>query len=159
MSALPQHAPAVDRVRANTWPDVNARLDRLTELRLRAAAGDADSTRIGRELARLDGEWDTDRIIETEAPLMGLVGLALGLAIDRRFLAVPAVVSTMVLVHATHGWYPLLPVFRRLGVRSADEIDRERYALKQLRGDFSDLPVPNGAAAERAEAAWKAVCA
>jgi len=30
-------------------------------------------------------------------------------------------------------------VFRRLGVRTADEIAEERYALKALRGDFDDV--------------------
>jgi hypothetical protein len=34
------------------------------------------------------------------------------------------------------GWYPLMPLFRRLGIRTAREIERERYALKALRGDF-----------------------
>ena len=34
------------------------------------------------------------------------------------------------------GWCPPVPVFRRLGVRTREEIDRERYALKALRGDF-----------------------
>jgi hypothetical protein len=88
---------------------------------------------------------------------MGLVGLALGLA-DRRFLVMPAFVAVMLLLHATHGWYPLLPIFRRVGVRSRDEIDRERYGLKALRGDFTALLPADAAAAERAAAVWKAVC-
>jgi hypothetical protein len=33
-----------------------------------------------------------------------------------------------------------VPLFRRLGFRTASEIDEERYALKALRGDFADLP-------------------
>ena len=32
------------------------------------------------------------------------------------------------------------PALRRAGVRTKDEINRERYALKALRGDFDDLP-------------------
>jgi hypothetical protein len=39
-----------------------------------------------------------------------------------------------------------LPIFRRLGFRTASEIDRERYALKALRGDFEELPVNFGQA-------------
>jgi hypothetical protein len=31
-------------------------------------------------------------------------------------------------------------VFRRLGFRTASEIDAERYALKAIRGDFERLP-------------------
>ncbi len=158
MSALPSHAPPADRVRANTWPAVNAALDRDAELRVRAAAA-ATPDALDARIERSDREWDFDRVIETEAPLMGMAGLALGLAVDRRLLAVPAFVSAMLLLHATHGWYPLLPVFRRLGVRSRDEIERERHALVALRGDFGDVPPAGSPAAERASAAWKAVCA
>jgi hypothetical protein len=35
-------------------------------------------------------------------------------------------------------------VFRRFGVRTAGEIDQERYALKALRGDFDHI-ASNGA--------------
>jgi hypothetical protein len=32
-----------------------------------------------------------------------------------------------------------LPLFRRLGIRTVEEIDHERYALKAIRGDFRDV--------------------
>ena len=32
-------------------------------------------------------------------------------AVDKRLLVLPGFVSTMLVVHATHGWYPLLPSF------------------------------------------------
>lgn len=38
--------------------------------------------------------------------------------------------------HAIQGWCPPLPILRRLGFRTAEEINQERYALKALRGDF-----------------------
>jgi hypothetical protein len=157
MDAL-MHAPVTDRVRANTWPPLNDRIDTEAQLRLRQAAAAASSDEITSRIARLDHEWDFNRTIETEASLMGLVGLALGVAVDRRLLILPAFVSTMLVVHATHGWYPLLPLFRRIGVRTQDEIDRERYGLKALRGDFTAIPLAGSAAADRAAAAWKAVC-
>lgn len=157
MDALVLHAPDADRVRANTWPEINAAVDRGTQLNVRRAAGGGEA--ISERLAELDAEWDFDRVLETEAATMGLVGLAAGLAVDRRLLVLHATVSLMLLIHATHGWYPLLPLFRRIGVRSRDEIERERYALKILRGDFENLPPEGSPAAERAAAAWKAVCA
>ena len=67
-------------------------------------------------------------------------------------------VGAMLVLHATHGWYPLLPIFRRMGVRTRDEIDRERYGLKALRGDFTAIPSGGSDAADRAAAVWKAVC-
>ena len=152
------HAPPADRVRANTWPPVNERLDAAVQVRLRRlSAASPDELRDAVE--SLDREWDFERVLEAEAALMGVGGLALGSMVDRRFLVLPGFVAAMLLVHALHGWYPLLPVFRRLGVRTADEIDRERYAWKGLRGDFARIPPPGTAATERAAAAWRAVCA
>lgn len=147
-----------DRTRANTWHTVNATLDRAALLRIAAAAG-VGHTSISERLAELDLEWDFDRVLEAEAAAMGLLTLGLSVFLDRRFLVAAGVVSSMVTLHGTQGWYPLLPLFRRLGVRTREEIDRERYALKALRGDFSGVDVPVDDAAARAAAAWKAVCA
>jgi hypothetical protein len=71
--------------------------------------------------------------------------VALGYAVDRRFLLLPAAVLTFFAQHALQGWCPPIPLFRRLGVRTAREIERERYAIKALRGDFDDIPAPGRA--------------
>lgn len=34
------------------------------------------------------------------------------------------------------GWAPPVPILRTIGVRTLQEIDHEKYALKALRGDF-----------------------
>lgn len=127
-----------DRVRSHTAAAVLRRIDDDTTahlLQYADAPPDASATR----LTELDREWDTDRAIELEASLMGLAGLALGAFVRPAFRAMPAVVAGALLLHATTGLYPLLPVFRRLGLRTAREIARERYALKALRGDFAGL--------------------
>jgi hypothetical protein len=36
-----------------------------------------------------------------------------------------------------------LPLFRRMAVRTRREINKEKYALKALHGDFEDVP-PDG---------------
>lgn len=159
MTPTVQHSPSDDRVRANTWHEVNERIDRRTQLQLGQTAGTASSDELSAAIERLDHEWSFDRVLETEAALMGLAGLALATAVDRRLLVLPGIVSSMLLLHAIHGWYPLLPVFRRLGVRTQDEIDRERYALKAIRGDFTSIPPRGTAASKRAAAAWQAVSA
>jgi hypothetical protein len=56
----------------------------------------------------------------------------------------PGVISGFLLQHGLQGWCPPLPLFRRLGVRSFKEIDRERFALKYLRGDFSSIESAKG---------------
>lgn len=154
---VPVHSPVPDRVRANTWPPINDRLDAEARTRLRDAS--AATHEVSERLSYLDSEWDFDRILEAEAATMGLLGLVLGATVDRRLRVLPGVVAAMLVVHATHGWYPLLPLFRRMGVRTRDEIDRERYGLKALRGDFAAIPPAGAAASARASEAWKAVCA
>jgi hypothetical protein len=129
-----------DRVRLHTAAEVLERIDAGTERRILDAAA-TDPTRIAERLSDLDHEWDTDRTIELESAAVGLVGLALGAFQHKRFLALPAMVGAAVFLHATTGWYPLLPLLRRIGVRSPREIERERYALKALRGDFAHMGV------------------
>ena len=127
-----------DRVRRNTAAEILRRIDDDTEQRLLHSTGE-DRGAVAARLHELDREWDTDRTIELEAAATGLVGLALGAFVRAPLLAIPAVVGAALVVHAVTGRYPLMPVLRRMGVRTSREIARERYALKTLRGDFAAL--------------------
>lgn len=69
----------------------------------------------------------------------------------------PAVVAGFLLQHALQGWCPPLPVFRRLGFRTQAEIERERYALKALRGDFDKVTEAMQPHKDRTAAALAAV--
>lgn len=157
MATAPQHAPDLDRVRANTSSELNHRLDLQAEHRLRLAA--AGNTDIDAQVDALGREWDFDRTLEAEAAFTGLAGVILALAADKRFLVIPGFAAAMLFLHSQQGWYPLLPLLRRLGFRSQDEIDRERYALKALRGDFQAVAEAGPDAERRAEAAWRAAWA
>ena len=70
---------------------------------------------------------------------------------DRRWAYLPLVVTGFLLQHATQGWCPPVPILRALGFRTQGEIERERYALKALRGDFDDLPGNSRSDQRRAE--------
>lgn len=134
-----------DRVRRHTAHSVLRRIDEDTLDHLMSVEEKPETT--SRQLEALDREWDIDRTIEAEAATMGLIGLALGTFVRPAFLALPATVGAAVFLFGSRGIYPLLPIFRRLGIRTAREIKRERYALKALRGDFEALPeVPATAA-------------
>ncbi|NNJ27360.1 DUF2892 domain-containing protein [Alienimonas chondri] len=141
------------RVRQNTMDSVNARItreagDRVARLALAGPAA------IDRRLAELDAEWDTERTLEANASTLALAGIVLGATVDKKWLFLPGAVAAFLLQHAVQGWCPPLEVLRRMGVRTAAEIDRERYALKALRGDFRGLPqAPTSPAARRAFAA------
>ena len=134
------------RVRVNTAAEINEQIDRGMERRLKHYAH-SDLPEIDRRLAELDAEWDIERCLEGMASSLSLTGLLLGVTRSRNWLIVPGVVQSFLLVHALQGWCPPLPVLRRLGVRTSDEINQERYALKALRGDFQNISAGNAMAA------------
>lgn len=124
-----------DRVRENTPAEINAWIDAETEARVRFYAA-RRLPEITARIAELDREWDVERVLESNAATLALIGLVLGVTRDRRWLLVPGIVLPFLLQHALQGWCPPIEIIRRLGVRTRREIDRERVALKALRGDF-----------------------
>lgn len=125
------------RVPQHTSDKVNAEIRRNLEKRLHFYA--ANPELIDRRLAELDREWDIERTLEANAATVAFAGVALGALVNKRFLALPALVGAFLLQHAVQGWCPPLPVFRRMGYRTMREIDTERFALKALRGDFGKI--------------------
>jgi hypothetical protein len=131
-------AARLDRIRQNTDLEVNASIDRETVDMIRLYSG-ADQNLIASRLNKLDREWDVDRRLETIAPIVVTVGLLLGAFASRWWLILPLVPVSFLLLRVTLGWFPPLPILRRLGVRTRKEIERERYALKLVRGDFDSF--------------------
>lgn len=132
---VPDHT--ADAVNARIRADSDARVIEAAR-RLEEMHGRLDD--IDRRLVELEEEWDIERTLETNAATLALTGTVLGAFVDRRFLAIPALVTGFLLQHAIQGWCPPLPIFRRRGVRTQREITEERMALKALRGDFDSLP-------------------
>ncbi len=145
----------VERVPRQT----NAQIDEqiANETRERVASCCADPAAIESRLNELNHEWDIERTLEANAATIALAGMVLGATVDRRFFALPAVVAGFLLQHALQGWCPPLPVFRRLGIRTQAEIERERYALKALRGDFDKVTKSMQPHKDRSAAALAAV--
>jgi hypothetical protein len=127
-----------DRVRANTAEQINRKIDREIENRVREYSQRSESE-LTRRINELDHEWDMERLLETNASAAAFTGLVLGIIRNRKWLIVPSVVLPFLFQHAIQGWCPPVPIFRRLGVRTRDEINREKYALKALRGDFEGI--------------------
>jgi hypothetical protein len=125
------------RVRRNTAEGINRRIDDQIARNVRYYSAHLDE--IDKRLAELEDEWDIERMIEANAASLALAGTVLGLTTDKRFLVIPGIVAAFLLQHAVQGWCPPIPVLRRFGFRTADEINRERYALKALRGDFDGI--------------------
>ncbi|MDT7953858.1 MAG: hypothetical protein RQ966_20355 [Acetobacteraceae bacterium] len=123
-----------ERVERHTAESVNRRISQEIERRVRRYA--VHPEQIGDRLAEIDAEWDMERTLEANAATLALAGTLLGAFANKRFLLLPTLVTGFLLQHALQGWCPPVPFFRKRGVRTAAEIDRERYALKALRGDF-----------------------
>ncbi|HEX2114042.1 MAG TPA: hypothetical protein VHM01_06525 [Alphaproteobacteria bacterium] len=135
------------RVAQNTPEAINRRIAHAIDASIRWHAAHPEA--IDRRLEELDREWDIERTLEANAATLALGGVLLGAFVDRRWLVLPAAVTAFLLQHAIQGWCPPVPFFRRHGVRTTAEIDRERYALKALRGDFISVRAESGAARAR----------
>jgi len=127
-----------DRVTRNTAEHINERIRHQIEANIAYTAA-AGPEAMNRRLEELDREWDIERILEANASSLVLLGLGLGVFVDRRWFILPTVVAGFLLQHAVQGWCPPVPLLRRIGVRTQIEIDYERYTLKALRGDFYQL--------------------
>lgn len=127
------------RVAQHTSAALNERIRHDTEERIAALRSDDRHAMITQRLSELDAEWDVERTLQTNFAVLSLVGLALGAKVDRRWFALALGVPAFMVQHALQGWCPPLAVLRRLGLRTSKEINEERFALKSLRGDFSNI--------------------
>lgn len=151
---LPDTATRVE-ARTPTW--VNEALREHADAQVMRLE-QADANEIAERLQQIDREWDIERVLQANAAVLSLLGWALAMRYDRRFLAVPALVFGFFAQHALQGWCPPVPVWRRLGVRTVREMERERHALKALRGDFDAVPAAGSAPVQdRVRAALAAV--
>lgn len=130
--------PSAQRVPLHTAEHLNRRIRRQTEANISYYASLTPET-IDQRLAELDSEWDIERALEANAASFALFGVVMGISVNRKWFAFSAVIAGFLLQHALQGWCPPVPVLRRLGFRTRAEIDRERYALKVVRGDFDGL--------------------
>lgn len=138
MKLLPPTSRRVELASARQW---NEEIRRQTDASV-ASLEHAQPAAIDARLKELENEWDVERRLQANASTLVVAGVALGYFLDRRFLFLPAAVLAFFAQHSLQGWCPPIPVFRRLGVRTVREIERERYALKALRGDFDAIGVP-----------------
>jgi len=127
-----------DRVRRNTARQQLRKIDEQIEANIRFYATQPEAA-ISRRIHDLDREWSMERWLETNASALAFTGTVLGIVVSRKWLALPLIVAGFLFQHAVQGWCPPVPVLREMGVRTRSEIDREKFALKILRGDFKNM--------------------
>lgn len=146
----------LDRVRNQTTAAVNAQIDQKVAAKVQEYAAQSE-TAIAQRLRDLEREWDTERVLEANASTLAFIGLLLGVFVNHNWFWLTGVVLPFLFQHAIQGWCPPLPVIRRLGVRTRNEIDQEKYALKALRGDFEGVSLNAGDLVDSVDVALKAV--
>lgn len=127
-----------DRVRDNTPEDANEEIDQKTLLNIEFY-GSLSQADITKRLEELQKEWDIEKVLVVNASSLALMGLLLGKFVNRGWFILPGIVATFLLQHGLQGWCPPLPLFRKMGYRTRQEISEEVYALKVLRGDFEGI--------------------
>jgi hypothetical protein len=127
-----------ERVRKNTSKKVNEEIERET-LRSLETYAHSSASAIKARLKELDKQWDIERTLEINAAVIGLTGTMLAIFVNKKWAILPAIVTGFLAQHAIQGWCPPLPLFRAMGIKTRPELDREKYALKAMRGDFKDV--------------------
>jgi hypothetical protein len=143
----------LDRIRANTPRGTNEKLDEDMINRLISYALRPQET-ITERIEELENEWDVERTLLVQASATALLGVVLGMFVNRRWFLLTVVNQFFLFHHAVKGWCPPVVLQRGLQARTRREIFTEVLALKILRGDFHD-PLPENAPVERAEEALR----
>lgn len=117
-----------DRVRNSTPDSINQKIDQKTQQNIQYYSMQNEMV-IKSRIKELDHEWDIERVLALNASLFALTGVILGASVNKKWLILPTVVTVFLAQHAIQGWCPPLPLFRKTGIRSRKEIDKERYAL------------------------------
>src|SRR5262245_66208516 len=119
---------ATDRLTRQTDEDIKEHISRQIESNVIFYASQ-DRRALDRRLQDLDREWDIERVLEANAAAVLLLGLVLGHFHSRRWYLLPTAVAAFLFQHARQGWCPPTPVFRRLRVRAAEDLDCRRNAV------------------------------
>ena len=115
---------------------------------LRLAAN--NPKRINERLQELQGERALDETMQLNAAGFSLAGILLAATVNKRWLILPAAIGFFLAQQAIQGRSLPLSLLRKFGLKTRSEIDREKYALKMLRGDFGQRVID-------ADLAWEAV--
>lgn len=127
--------PTAQRVFLRTDPKINAEIKNQTIRNLNIfKKGNVEE--ITERIQKLNVEWDTERVLEVNASLLVLLSSYLGVKTGRIWFLLTGFAGGFMLQHALQGWCPPLPLIRKWGVRTSDEISAEKITLKVMRGDF-----------------------
>ncbi|WP_026583173.1 DUF2892 domain-containing protein [Bacillus sp. J33] len=121
-----------NKVNLNTSHEINYEINKETLQNIRKYFGKSEEE-INRRIEELNHEWDTERVLELNMATIAAASSVLGLFHNKKWMALSGIVSVFMIQHSLQGWCPPLSIIRRLGVRTASEIMREKEALAKLK--------------------------
>ena len=92
--------------------------------------------KIASRLAELDEEWDIAKTAQLNAIVITALGAALAATLNKRWLILPAIGMLLLKGEKNSGGSAATALLRALGFRTNEEIEREKFGLKALRGEF-----------------------
>lgn len=127
-----------NRVADYTSPDVNEMI-RNNTLENLSYMEDAEEAELTRRIQKLNSEWDMERFVEAKAAVCVMGCSLFGMGRHKFWSTMTLIAGTFLLQHALLGWCPSAPIMRKVGVRTAEEINQEKLVLKMLRKDFAHV--------------------
>ena len=126
------------RVAIYTNPDVNEMIRNNTVENLMCLE-DAEEEELTKRIQKLNAEWDMERFVEARAAVCVMGCSLFGIAKNKYWSFLSLIAATFLLQHALLGWCPSAPIMRKMGIRTAEEINQEKIVLKALRKDFAHV--------------------
>ena len=125
-----------DRVRNHTADKVNQKIDKCTQENIQRYSNESREV-VRNRIEKLNEELDVEQALQLTSAANVLAGIGLALTVNKKWLLLSAISSAFLIQHSIQGWCPPLPLFRRLGVRTREEINEEIDALKERLSTFS----------------------
>jgi hypothetical protein len=124
-------------LKRDTAEIVNAVLDEKTKDDIKRYAEKGKES-IDKRIKELDGTWDVERALQLNAAIVILAAAALTSS-SKKWILLSLGVTVFLAQHALLGSCAPVSIFKMFGMRTRKEIDREKFALKALRGDFNNI--------------------
>ena len=125
-----------DKVRKNTADKINQKIDQCTKKNIERFSNGTREV-IQNRIKKLNEELDIEQALKLTSGANVLIGIGLGLTVNKRWLLLSVISSAFLIQHSLQGWCPPLPVLRKRGVRTREEINEEIDALKERLSTYS----------------------
>lgn len=125
------------RVSINSNPNVNFKIRNHTIRNINIYKNSSDKI-LSDNIEKLNNEWDIERLLEAKAATVVIASTILGLKSNKKWFLLTGAAGIFLLQHSVQGWCPPVPLLRRMGVRTSEEINNEKIVYKMLRKDFGN---------------------